>query len=287
MKNFVLASLLFLLLGANTSFAQGVYDDFIYSRNSVVERKVVEWPYLRHADVMFSKRVWRVIDTREKQNQPMKWDKNPLNLILYNAVTSNQLTPYIDDSLKSFLTTEQFVQYQSRPVINKRLIDPEGADDDPSNIEYDTIYESLRASDIKKYRIMEDWIFDKKESRMYIRIIAIAPIVTYLNSAGEEREAAWAWFKYHKDPSDSDVADVRSILVNMEVFNRQNDAARLSYDDWFEQRLFSSYIVKENNAYDLEINEFSEFAEDGEAALLESERIKQELFEKEHDLWEY
>ena len=87
--------------------------------------------------------------------------------------------------------------------------------------------------------------------------------------------------------SDADPADVRSILVNMEVFNRQNDAARLTYDDWFEQRMFSSYIVKEANPYDAAIKEFSDFKDDGVAALLESERIKNELFEKEHDLWEY
>jgi hypothetical protein len=68
--------------------AQGVYDDFIYTRQAVQERKVVPWPYLREADVFWAKRVTRIIDVREKQNQCMQWPKNPLSLVLYNAVNS-------------------------------------------------------------------------------------------------------------------------------------------------------------------------------------------------------
>jgi gliding motility associated protien GldN len=146
---------------------------------------------------------------------------------------------------------------------------------------------SLNPEDIQKYKIVEDWIFDKKESRMYVRIIAIAPMIAPQKEGVELGEMEWCWLKYHKDVSDADVADVRSVLVNMEVFNRQNDAARLTYDDWFEQRLFTSYIVKEANPYDMAINGFADFKDNGEAALLEAERIKNELFEKEHDLWEY
>jgi DUF971 family protein len=73
----------------------------------------------------------------------------------------------------------------------------------------------------------------------------------------------------------------------MEVFNRQNDAARVTFDDWFEQRLFSSYITKEANQYDNRIKDFEDFRDNKVATMLESERIKYDLFEKEHDLWEY
>ena len=61
--------------------AQGVYDDFIYTRQAVTERKVVPWPYLREADVFWAKRITRIIDVREKQNKCMQWPKDPLNLI--------------------------------------------------------------------------------------------------------------------------------------------------------------------------------------------------------------
>jgi gliding motility associated protien GldN len=275
------------LFSALGSFAQGVYDDFIYTRQAVTERKVVDWPYLREADVLWAKRIWRVIDVRQKQNQPMNWPKNPLNIIVYNAILSGKLTAYENDSLTSFRSPEAFRTYMAERKPVTSLIDPNGDPEDPLNIRIDSIDVILKPSDIKKYKIVEDWIFDKKESRMYVRIIAIAPIVAPQKEGVEIGEVEWAWLKYHKDVSDADVSDVRSVLVNMEVFNRQNDAARLTYDDWFEQRLFTSYIVKEANPYDLPINAFADFKDNGEAALLEADRIKNELFEKEHDLWEY
>ena len=81
--------------------------------------------------------------------------------------------------------------------------------------------------------------------------------------------------------------DLRPILAQMEVFNAKNDAARLSFDDWFQMRQFNSFIVKESNMYDIDIKYFDEFKDDGIAALLESDRIKNDLFIFEHDLWEY
>lgn len=278
---------LVLALSSLGGFAQGVYDDFIYTRQAVTERKVVDWPYLREADVHWAKRVWRVIDVRQKQNQPMNWPKNPLNIVLYNAVLSGKLTAYKDDSLASFMSSEEFKNFMAQKKPTEVLIDPNGDPEDPTNIRIDSIEITMRPEDIKKYRIMEDWIFDKKESRMYVRIIAIAPLVSPQIDGAELGEMEWCWLKYHKDVSDADVADVRDILVNMEVFNRQNDAARVTYDDWFEQRLFTSYITRESNPYDLPINAFADFKDNGEAALLEADRIKYELFNREHDLWEF
>ena len=86
------------------------------------------------------------------------------------------------------------------------------------------------------------------------------------------------WLKY---------SECREVFVNEEVFNMRNDAARISYDDFFEQRLFSSFITKESNAFDLAIRQMDEFSADPYGALLEGEAIKQSLFELEHDMWEY
>ena len=73
-------------------------------------------------------------------------------------------------------------------------------------------------------------------------------------------------------------------LSKAEVFNhRKNDAARFTYDDIFHKRFFSSRIVKESNKYDRKISEYKE----GIDALLEAEKIKEEIFNLEHDLWEY
>jgi gliding motility associated protien GldN len=125
---------------------------------------------------------------------------------------------------------------------------------------------------------MEDWIFDKQTSQFFIRIIAIAPLYDLIVSGQNFGESELFWVKW---------TDLRSVLVNQEVFNRHNDAMRFSYDDYFEQRVFSSYITKESNAFDNKIVDFEEFKSDKFAALLESEKIKNKLFEWEHDLWEW
>lgn len=282
MKKLTLIILISLTVTTNL-LAQGVYDDFIYNRQAVQERKVVPWPYLREADVMWTKRIVRMIDVREKQNQPMAWPKNPLSIIMYNAVVQGKLIPYRNDSLTSQLTIEEFESLGTDTSFQETPIDP----NDPTITKLDTLVDQFRAEErIKKYRVVEDWIFDKKHSTMYVRIISIAPRYVLRVKGVDIAEQDLCVLKYHaKDGSGEN--DLRHLLVNYEVFNRQNDAARLTYDDWFEQRMFYSYIIKEANQQDMYIKEYAEFKDNGLATVLEGERIKQELFEKEHDLWEY
>lgn len=265
------------------SFAQGVYDDFIYNRQAVTERKVIPWPYLREADVFFAKRVVRIVDTREKQNQPMAWPKNPLSVVLYNSIKEGKITPYRDDSLASQMSIEFFLTLGTDTDYIEVPIDP----NDPSLTRTDTIISPMIPElRIQKFRIVEDWLFDKKHSQMYVRIVSIAPRYNVRIKGVDLGEQDLCVLKYHaKDGSGE--ADLRHLLVNYEIFNRQNDAARLTFDDWFENRLFTSYIVKEANQQDMYIKEYDAFKDNGVAALLEGERIKQELFEKEHDYWEY
>ena len=78
--------------------------------------------------------------------------------------------------------------------------------------------------------------------------------------------------------------EARPILANAEIFNlMKNDAERRTYDDIFWKRMFSSYIIKESNVMDRKVNEYMI----GLDAILTSEEIKAEIFNIEHDLWEY
>ena len=269
-------------IAINTAKSQGVYDDFIYTRQAVQERKVIPWPYLREADVFWAKRITRIIDVREKQNRPMQWPKNPLSLIIYKAIINGKLIPYTDDSLKSVMSIEEFSRLGSDTSIQETPIDP----NDPTITKTDTVYSSLDpVVAIQKFKIVEDWIFDKKESRMFVRIVSIAP---QYNRRALGVELGWqdmAVLKYHEDQNNE--FDCRELFVNMEVFNRQNDAGRITFDDWFEQRLFSSYIIKEANQEDMRIKDYAAFKDNPVAGMLEGERIKNDLFEREHDLWEF
>jgi gliding motility associated protien GldN len=268
------------LIGKNDLQAQYEYQDFTFSKESIKNRKIVPYPFTNERDVMYCRRIWRVIDTREKMNLIMKWPRNPLYRIIYEAVTkgygSAPITAYTSDSLTSVMTAEEVLKLGVTTTATQ-IIDPNDPDGERL---IDTIIrnEFVPKDGIRRYMIMEDWIFDKQTSQFFIRIIAIAPLYNIIESGMDLGEFPMYWIRW---------TDFRPIMVNQEIFNRQNDAMRLSYDDFFDLRMFSSYIVKESNAYDFEIDEFDEFKTDKFAALLESEKIKTKLFEFEHDLWEY
>jgi gliding motility associated protien GldN len=77
--------------------------------------------------------------------------------------------------------------------------------------------------------------------------------------------------------------EARFSFVSAEVYNKGNDAERRTYEDIFWKRRFSSYIYKETNVYNRRINTYMS----GLDALLEAEKIKEDIFNMEHDLWEY
>jgi hypothetical protein len=77
--------------------------------------------------------------------------------------------------------------------------------------------------------------------------------------------------------------EARYVFANYDVFNRQNDAERRTFEDIFWKRMFNSYAYKKSNVYDRESKGFLK----GIDVLLEADKIKNELFVMEHDLWSY
>jgi gliding motility associated protien GldN len=269
MRQIILAIILISTIGS--SMAQ--YEDYTYPKSAVAERKVIPYRYIREGNVKYSKRIERVIDVREKVNKIMDWPRSPFYRIIHDNVMNSKLTAYQNDSLKSFFTSEEVLRRGTREIVTQ-VVDR----NDPDNTVDTSVIIPFDPRDIKKYRIMEDWIFDHNYSDFRAKIIAIAPLYKPIFAGVELGEQPIYWVK---------MDDIRPILVNVELFNPFNDAARLSYDDFFQMRMFSSYIVKESNMYDQYINEFDQFKDDGIAAQLESDRIKNDLFILEHDLWQY
>lgn len=270
-----------LMLFAFTMKAQVVYDEFItsgehtsYEKVAVRERPVIAYPYLREADVKFSRRVVRCIDVRQKMNKQLEWPRQPLNRLLYEAMVRGDIKAYKTDSLLSTFNVEEFSKRGGEEVITFISTDP----DDPTIGRDSVYYEPYKYEKIKKYYILEDWVFDYKHSVFKARIIAIAPIFapSYGGQTGKEQPLSWI-----------KMDEIRPLLANTEMFNRYNDASRLSYDDFFQMRIFDSYIVYESNVYDNYINGFQEYENDAIGALLKSDEIKNDLFIFEHDLWQF
>ena len=284
MKPFVaLLAAFALLLSCTESSAQvQTVLDGAYVKEHNFTKAVIPYPHLREADVLWAKRVWQVIDLREKMNHPFYYPteeiedrKSLFDVIRYALLTEGSLTAYSlgptddDDEFRFPMTTNELDSLLN-PVVVSYVEDLDTGERLP--VENVT---PIQSADITQYQIKEDWIFDKQRSERYVRIIGIAPMKEAFNDEGEKigyKTLFWLYFP-----------ECRYVFANWEVFNFHSDSQRRTYEDLFQKRNFTSYIIKEANVYDRSIAGYAR----GVQALLESERIKQELFEFEHDLWHY
>lgn len=243
-----------------------------YEEKLEQERKVIPYDHLREIDVFWEKRIWRVIDTREKLNLPFVYPKRPLISILMDAIEKEGLPAYSanDDEFSKQITASEITSVLSSKD-TMFTIDPLTGRD--TMIITETVFNPLT---VRKFRIQEVWIIDEETSTMYPRIMGVAPVRDVFDpNTGEFRgESDMFWIYY---------PDARQVLANANAFNPGNDAVQMSWEDIMEARLFSSYIVKESNVYDRMIESYAT----GIDAVLESERIKHELFKKEHELWSF
>lgn len=259
------------------SEAQGPYPSNVYQ-----QRKVVPWHKIIEADASFHWRVERIIDTRIKQNAPLQWPKNPLWALIKSNLDNGKLVAYATDSLTRKADLEQiYLKLNHMERISMQL-DPENPYD---LVEKDTMVQ-FNWDEIKRFKIMEDWIYDKKEGRMYCRIVYIAPMYQpYAGGAAVPEQPAF-YLKYY-DPANIDDKCFRNVAVNSLVFNPKNVSQRLTYDDFFEMRMFNSYLIKESNLYDDKFKDYTELKDDPIATMLESEKASERLFLQEQDSWEH
>ena len=248
-----------------------IFVDDVVKKNLIVDNRVLPYEHVREADVVWQKKIWRVLDTREKMNLGFMNPLRPFLTIITDAATSGEITLFRTDDFDSPMTQEEFNKIVVR-IDTSVIFDP-----DTYKEEIKITRSELNYEDVKRYRIKEVWYFDKETSTMKVRILGIAPIrdVYDDNTGIFKYELPLFWVYYPQ---------LREILAKEQVVNDKNDAAPMTWFDLFEARLFSSYIYKESNTLDLRL--IDQYA-DGVDRLLESEKIKMELFNFEHDLWTY
>ncbi len=268
-------------IGTSLVKAQNVLDG-VYPKEHVINRKPIPYPNVREADVMWAKKVWRVIDLREKINLPLYYPINTMDgrrsliQLIMESIQYQGLTAYTttaDDEFKVEMSYDQVSQVMG--AVNDTL---DVLQEDGSYITK-TIAGEMRYDEVKQYMLKEVWFFDRNYSRMDVRIIGICPIREYTKDDGSGEPKVnksmcfWIYFP-----------EVRPFLAKNEVFNPRNDAQRRTFDDIFMKRYFGSYIVRETNVYNnRRIDDYAV----GMEAMLESDRIKNDIFQFEHDLWEF
>jgi gliding motility associated protien GldN len=258
----------------------------VYAREHIANKSPIPYSYLREADVFWAKDIYRIIDLKEKQNFPLYYPKSPIgdrisfiDLLLKGIDTEGIRAFSTDDRLNEFtipLTREQIDKSLDAGIDTVRV-----ADVNTGEIVQSVVPRPRKTDEVKQLMVKEKWFFDRNHSIMSVRIIGVCPIRVY-NKLGDDglptdiimkAQTFWVYFD-----------EIRPMLSNHEIFNRNNDAQRISFDDYFMQRRFNSYIFAESNVYD---NRWINAYAIGVDALLEAERIKGWLFDIEHDLWEY
>ena len=282
-KFIVFFGLLALLIGATKQEAKAQIIDGAYKREDVKDRKPTPLPFIREADVMWRKKVWRIIDLREKMNQPLYFPTKPINdryslvNLMIQGIKDGKLTAYDarnDDEFLVPLTFEQ-VKESFGATTRTQMI----KDVDTGESKAKQVTGEIRAEEVKQFMIKEEWYFDKQTSTMKVKIIGICPIREFYRDDDPNQEDVQRsqvfWIYY---------PEARELMAKNEVFNAQNTARNLSFDDVFLKRKFNSYIVKEENIYNN--REIAKYL-GSKDAMLESQRIENSIFDYEQNLWEY
>lgn len=254
--------------------------------------KPLPYGYVHDRDVLMGKTTWEYVDLDERINFPMYYpvdtafvgkDRRSLFQVLLNNIKSGKITEvYGDDYFNSKKTLKDM-----ESVFKYTDTVPAGIDEYNTDIEgyksgkkvldkqYINVTE-LAASDVNGYRIKGFWYFDKRQSELKYRLLAICPVaVEARDKAKGNTETIDLFWVYY--PS------VRDVLHGSKAFNNRNSAMPITFDQLLNSRHFNGVIYKEENVYgDREIQDYMK--DNAQMQLLESERVKDKIRDFEQDM---
>lgn len=262
--------------GDGTTLEPPTYDPCsAFAKYHATEKRPIAYTHVREGDVAWEKRIWRDVDLREKQNLKYYY---PIEV---NACVHSLFQTLSSEILKGNIIAfkdEEFMVPLEKAEVRKLLVVEDSIDVENVLEDGTPVTVRMPVSDstsiyrrIQKFRLKEDWFFNKQTSTLEVRIIGIAAF-EYIEDKEAYRELFWVYF-----PA------CRNTFAKNIVFNSRNDNEYRNFDELFWKRDFSSVIVKESNVYDRFIIQYQK----GIDALLEADNIKSDLFNWEHDLWNY
>ena len=259
----------------------------------------------RADDIVWSRVVYRIIDMRFKQNYQLY---NPVSsedpqykslfLVMLNAIKDGmdvyEKSSEVGD-IKPYFNLPPMPREMIPTILNTdrtgELSDGNIATSEYMLLNYDSTTNEMRFNNYTykgyvrnqlKYVIQEIVFFDKHYSRLYSKIMAIAPMHSDNTTYYEGQpimEALYGQILFWV-PFDG----FRKYMAQQYVMQSDNDSKRVTYDDFFLKKLYTSYVIGASNVYDRMI---PDFATTPEAIAKEQERIEWELLSAEQDLWEY
>jgi gliding motility associated protien GldN len=258
--------------------------DAAVNDDAIRDRTPLPYEDLRADDAVYRHKIWREIDTREKINLPFRYkaDENNGNQrfisILLQAIQDSAVTVFssADDRFTTPMTKGEVSKVISGEPVDVPIYNEKGeltgTKKMANEINLDSIY---------RFRIKEEVVFDKESSRLFFRILGIAPVKDVVTSMGVNLGPTELFWVYYPD--------MRPTFAKYEVYNGKNFGARMSWEELFESRMFYGRIIKStiDNPYDQYIRDYKGINENTVLQLLEGENIKEKIFNYEQDLWSY
>jgi len=244
----------------------------------------LDYEFLRKDDALYAEKIWRELDLREKMNQTFRYEgregdgDQQFMTILLKAVLSGKVMAFEDERFtKPLMIADLQMKMGGGGADTSAVTDI----NDPSKItEYVITPKVFNPKDIQKIRLKEQWIFDREASRMFCRMIGICPVKTvYFENTKKERGVEPLFWVYYPD--------LRPLMASYQVYNSKNmGASRMTWEELFESRMFSSYIIK--SELDNPGNKtIARMIKDPIMQLLEGDNVRDRIFNYEQDLWSY
>ena len=241
------------------------------------EKAPLAYPPVDPSDIVWCKTIWRELMLREKMNLPLYYPTVPVDGrkslidVLMHGIDKAFKNAFEDDELEIPLSYDEILKRfgATADTLIRRNVET-------GEMETVIIPGELHTDEVKRLQVKELWYFNTRTARLEVRIIALCPIREFVKEETEGiQKRMLFWIDYD---------DFRDLLVKQQVYNFRNDAQRITLDDIFLKRYFSSRIIKETNPYD---NRSIQSYAIGIDAVLESDRIQNEIFNYEQDFWEY
>lgn len=260
----------------------------------------------RSDDIVWSRVVYRIIDMRFKQNYQLYYpivedaEYSSLMKVMLDAVANDKMPlavysksenlgdirPYFREENKvegveilDYLDSQEDKAEDEDVRIDGRIL----AEDSTGNLYFVQKNFEKFAKNQLKYLIQEVVFFDKHYSRLYSKILAIAPLRADHSIMTDDMpvmEALYGQLLFWI-PFDA----LRPYMAQQYVMPKASDKTRVTYDEFFAKKLYSAYILGVSNMHNNRM--IPDYATTNEEIKAEQDRIERELLNFEQDLWEY
>jgi len=266
-------------LNESSELESDKYLNGLVKKNLIPDQRIMPMQPIEEGDIAWEKRIQRVVETREKLNLFFRSQELNLFSSLRNMINEGKIKAFSDENFSNPLSASE--------IEAKMVTFDTTFTFDPDTYENKAVIakNEINWEDIYQYRLTEIHYFDKQRSVKDVRLLGIAPIYQSPKNKDAGIPPApifWIYFPEAREP-----------LSHERVFIDENDNAPSTWASVFDQRRYTSFIYKKSNVLDYRLKDFfvpnPEDPTDNSPVdmLMYSEKIKNELLNFEHDLWEY